>query len=367
MERWKTMRLALLALAIVGISLLHYLTPLHRPMLHDIFQRLYYIPIIFAAFWFGLRGGLLAAIVVSILYAPHVLFQWGARPTLEMEKFLEILLYNVVGGITGFLSQREETRRQQLQKTAAGLEESYRKLQSQADLIIQIEEQLRRAERLSALGELSAALAHEIRNPLGSIRGTAEILKDDFQTGDSKYEFLQILIKETDRLNRVVEDFLRLARPIQVEQETCDLLAELGEVVTLASAEAKTRGVVLTVQPAQLPAIRGDCKKLRQVFLNLVLNGLQAVPRGGSLTISATFTGSQGAVSPFVELAFTDTGEGIEPAVLRRIFEPFFTTKPGGTGLGLAITQRIVESHGGSIEVESKVGRGTTFKVRLPV
>jgi signal transduction histidine kinase len=165
----------------------------------------------------------------------------------------------------------------------------------------------------------------------------------------------------------VVEDFLRLARPIQVEQETCDLLAELGEVVTLASAEAKARGVALAVQQAQLPVVRGDCKKLRQVFLNLVLNGLQAVPRGGSLNISATFTGSQEAVSPFVELAFTDTGEGIEPAVLKRIFEPFFTTKPGGTGLGLAITQRIVESHGGSIEVESKVGRGTTFKVRLPV
>ena len=112
MKRSNLVRVALLTASILGISLLHYLTPLHRPVLHDIFQRLYYIPIIYAAFWFGLRGGLVSSIVVSILYAPHILFQWGGGPFLEMEKFLEIVLYNVVGGITGFLSQREEERRE---------------------------------------------------------------------------------------------------------------------------------------------------------------------------------------------------------------------------------------------------------------
>ena len=242
MKRSALIRIALLAVSIVGISLLHYLTPLHLPVLHDIFQRLYYIPIIFAAFWFGLRGGLSASIIVSVLYAPHILFQWGIGPSLEMEKFLEIVLYNVVGGITGFLSQREEERQEELRQTASGLEESYRKLQSQADLIIGIEEQLRKAERLSVLGELSAVLAHEIRNPLGSIRGTAEILKDDIRPGGKKYEFLEILLKETDRLNRVVEDFLNLARPLQVERGTCDLMAGLGDVVALVSAEAASRG-----------------------------------------------------------------------------------------------------------------------------
>ena len=171
MNRTTMVRVSLLAASILGISLLHYLTPLHRPVLHDIFQRLYYIPIIYAGFWFGLRGGLLSSILVSFLYAPHILFQWGIGPSLEMEKFLEIVLYNVVGGTTGFLSQREQERRVELESIAHGLEESYRKLQSQADLIIGIEEQLRRAERLSALGELSAVLAHEVRNPLGSIRG----------------------------------------------------------------------------------------------------------------------------------------------------------------------------------------------------
>jgi signal transduction histidine kinase len=366
MKRSNLLRAALLAVSIIGISLLHYLTPLHQPMLHDIFQRLYYIPVICAAFWFGLRGGILTSIVVSLLYAPHVLLQWGPHPTMEMEKYLEIVLYNVVGGVTGFLSQKEDERRVQLQLTAQGLEESYKKLHSQADLIIGIEEQLRRAERLSALGELSAMLAHEIRNPLGAIRGTAEILRDDFSPGERKYEFLEILINETDRLNRVVEDFLTLARPLQVERETCDLMAELQDTMTLVSGEAAKRGVRLDLAPSALPLVRGNREKLRQVFLNLLLNGVQATGRGGTVTITAAHCSAGEGKPAGVEISFADTGEGIDPTALPLIFEPFFTTKTGGTGLGLAITQKIIESHGGKIEVESSVGKGTIIHVRLP-
>lgn len=360
-------RISMLVAAIVGISLLHYLTPLHLPMLHDIFQRLYYLPIILAAFWFGLRGGIATSIVVSLLYVPHILFQWGDQPSLELEKYLELVLYNVVGGITGFLSQREEQRRLELQESALGLEDSFRRLQSQTDLILRIEEQLRRAERMSALGELSAVLAHEIRNPLGSIKGTAEILRDDYHPGDKKYEFLEILIKEADRLNRVVEDFLGLARPLPVERELIDLEAELGEVLTLVSQEAMGRGISLELVPGHLPAVHGDRERLRQVFLNIILNGIHATGRGGSLRVSAGQVTLGDSRTPGVEVSFADTGTGIDPEKLPRIFEPFYTTKSGGTGLGLAIAQRIVESHGGTIDVESTLGKGTTFRVKLPV
>jgi signal transduction histidine kinase len=366
MKRSNLLRAALLTLSIIGISLLHYLTPLQQPMLHDIFQRLYYIPIICAAFWFGLRGGLVTSVIVSVVYAPHVLFQWGVHPTMDMEKYLELVLYNVVGGITGFLSQREGERRVQLQLTAQGLEESYKKLHSQADLIIGIEEQLRGAERLSALGEFSAVLAHEIRNPLGAIRGTAEILRDDYSPGERKYEFLEILIKETDRLNRVVEDFLTLSRPLQVESETCDLVAELQDTLVLVSGEAAKRGVRLDFAPSTLPSVCGNREKLRQVFLNLLLNGVQATGKGGSVTITTCHSSVVEGKPDGVELSFADTGEGINQTALPLIFEPFFTTKTGGTGLGLAITQKIIESHGGSIKVESTVGEGTTFRVWLP-
>lgn len=367
MPKIKVIRLLIIAISILGISLLHYLTPLHLPMLHDIFQRLYYLPIIFSGLWFGLRGGLISSLAVSIMYAPHILFQWGAHPSLELEKYLEILLYNVVGGLTGLLSQREETRREELEKTARGLKESYKKLHEQADLIIGIEEQLRRSERLSALGELSAVLAHEIRNPLGSIKGTTEILKDSFSPGETKYEFLEILIKEADRLNRVVEDFLGLASPVAVEQTTCDLMIELQEMISLTSAEATKRGIKVELHAAHIPPIKGDREKLRQVFLNLLMNGLHATGKGGKviINISGPFQAENNASA--IELTFKDTGTGIAPEVLDKIFQPFFTTKPGGTGLGLAITQKIVESHGGTIEVASERNKGTTFSVRLPV
>jgi len=367
MKNTNIFRFSLLTAFVIGISLSHYFTPLTLHMLHDIFQRLYYIPIILAAFWFGLKGGIACAVVVSILYAPHIMFQWGGHLGMEMEKYLEIVLYNVVGGITGFLSQKEEARRKELQRIARGLEESYEKLRSQSDLIIEIEGQLRKAERLSAIGELGAVLAHEIRNPLASIKGTAEILKDDLRPGDRKYEFLEILVKESERLNRVVEDFLRMARPQPVIMGNCDLMAELNNVITLVSAEARKREVRLELKPAVLPVIEGDPEKLRQAFLNIILNGLQATPPDGSVTITVSLEEAKASGPGSIELSFSDTGPGIEADKMERIFEPFYTSKEGGTGLGMAITRKIIEGHGGRIEVMSEPGAGADFRIHLPV
>lgn len=359
-------RMVLLTIFVAGISLLHYLTPLNLPMLHDIYQRLYYLPIILAAFWFGLRGGVGCAIIVSIVYAPHVFFQWGEHASMELEKYLEILLYNVVGGITGLLSHRESMRAYQLQQTALGLEKSYEKLSRQSERITEMELQLRRAERLSTIGELAAVLAHEIRNPLGSIQGTAEILKDDFKPGDRKYEFLEIMLKESNRLNNVVEDFLRLARPQPVLLRPCDLNEELNNVLTLVSSEARKRGVTLECTVDGLPVIEGDPEKLRQAFLNIILNSLQAAGEGGAVTIAARRTNRQPEKPAMIELSFADTGTGIEHGQEEMIFEPFHTTKEGGTGLGLAITRKIIEAHGGTVTVSNRPGSGAEFKIQLP-
>ena len=363
MEKPSIVRPLILGVSVIGISLLHYLTPLHLPYLHDIFQRLYYLPIILAALWYGFRGGLLCSVIVSVAYAPHLLFQWGGHLTMEMEKYLEILLYNIVGSVTGLLSQRERERTLELQKTAQGLEESYQKLQHQSERIITIEEQLRRSEKLSTLGEMAAILAHEIRNPLGSIRGTAEILKDDYKPGDPKHEFIEIQIKETERLNRVVEDFLHMARPQPVDMRPCPVQEELETIMTLLSNSAREREIKLLLQTPSSPVIiKADGEKLRQAFLNIIINALQATPSGGSVKITT-------AVHPpsYCQIQFRDTGPGLETATLERIFEPFFTTKPDGTGLGLAITRKIIESHRGTLQVESEPGHGTTVTVRLPM
>ncbi|WP_328747197.1 two-component system sensor histidine kinase NtrB [Geomonas anaerohicana] len=348
---------------VVAISLLHYLTPLRLGMLHDIFQRLYYIPIILAAYWFGFRGGIGCAILVTVAYAPHILFQWGGHIAMEMEKYLEVILYNVVGGITGFLSQQERCRREELERTAQGLEDSYRQLKTQSELIIRIEEQLRRAERLSALGELSAILAHEIRNPLASIRGTAEILMEQGVPAERRGEFLEILVKESDRLNRVVEDFLRMARPEPADKRECDINEELANMVTLLSAQAGSCGVSLDLSCGTLPRLVADPEKLRQAFLNIMLNAIQASPEGGAVQVATSFDREAG----LVEIRFTDQGGGIAADAIAQIFEPFFTTKGNGTGLGLPITKKIVEGHGGSVAATSEPGRGATFKVLLPV
>ena len=361
------LRILLLVSFIIGVSLLHYLTPLNRPALHDVYQRLYYLPIILAAFWFGFRGGILSALFVCIVYAPHILFQWGDHMAIEMEKYLELVLYNVVGGVTGLLSEREQQKNAELLQTARGLEESNVKLQVQSQLIIEIEEQLRRAERLSTIGELSASIAHEVRNPLGSIRGTAEILKDNFRPGDRNYEFFEILLKETARLNRVVEDFLRLAKPKPAVISDCDVLKELENVITLVSAEARNRKVHLEIKPTVLPIILGDREKLRQAFLNLILNGLQATPPGGRIMISVSSVNKGADGAEMVLIEFADTGMGIPAGEIDKVFEPFFTTKEEGTGLGLATTRKIVEKHGGRIEVESELGQGAVFRIFLPV
>ncbi len=339
------------------------MTPLSLPFLHDIYQRLYYLPIILAAFWYGFRGGLACSIFVSIVYAPHLLFQWGGHVTMEMEKYLEILLYNIVGGITGLLSQKERERSAELQVTAKGLDESYKKLQAQSERIIAVEEKLRRSEKLSTLGEMAAVLAHEIRNPLGSIRGAAEILKDDYKPGDPKHEFIEIQIKETERLNRVVVDFLHMARPQPIDMKLCPVQDELETILFLVSNDARERRIKLVLHPPAVPVIiKADGEKLRQAFLNITINALQATPPGGSVIISTTIY-----QTALCEIRFFNTGPGIDAGTLERIFEPFFTTKADGTGLGLAITKKIIESHSGTLLVESDVGKGTTATVRLPM
>jgi two-component system sensor histidine kinase HydH len=359
-------RVLVLVFFIAGISLLHYSTPLNLQKPHCVYQRLYYIPLILAAFWYGFRGGMVCAVLVTAVYLPFLLFPGSTRAALTLEQYLEILLYYVVGGVTGFLSQRERTQAYRLQQTALGLEQSYEKLSRQSERISDMEGQLRKCERLSTIGELAAVLAHEIRNPLGSIQGTAEILKDDFQPGNRKYEFLEIMVKESKRLNKVVEDFLRLARPQPVLIGHCDLAEELHNVISLVSSEAKKRNVALECRVDPLPAIAGDPEKLRQAFLNIVLNGLQASPEGGVVTITMEWEEPEPGGTAWVELIFTDTGPGIPAEVRDKIFEPFFTTKEGGTGLGLVITRKIIEAHDGSITVESAPGKGAAFRIRLP-
>ena len=256
----------------------------------------------------------------------------------------------------------ERNQRMRYEGSLLRLDESHRKLKDQTDILFQTEEQLRRADRLSALGELSAGMAHEIRNPLGSIKGAVEILRDDYVPEDAKYEFIQILLKETDRLNHIVQEFLGFARPKQPEFHQADLNAAIESVLALTALEAKKTGVKIEKRLDPSIGFRNlDMNLLRQAFLNLVLNAIQAMGNGGILSIESALRGDS------IVVTIADTGKGISEENRKKLFSPFFTTKKIGTGLCLAITYRIIENHRGTIDVSSEPGKGTTFTVKLPV
>ena len=352
----------MLAALLILISLIHYLVGgAQAGILHGILGHLYIVPIILGAYWYGIKGGVGVSIVSTVLFAPHLFLHW-TEPFLDVYNYIELFLFLLIGGVTGVLSQMERNQRTRHEEALQRLDESHRKLKEQTEVLFQTEEQLRRADRLSALGELSAGMAHEIRNPLGSIKGAVEILKDDYSPEEAKYEFIQILLKETDRLNQILQEFLGFARPKQPEFHQADVNEALESVLMLTAQEARKTGV--QVQRQLDPSIGKrslDAGLLKQAFLNMVLNAIQAMPKGGTLTVES------GIRNGHLEVKIQDTGPGISDENRRKLFSPFFTTKKNGTGLGLAIAYRIIENHRGTIDVSSAPDKGATFTVRIPV
>jgi len=288
---------------------------------------------------------------------------------------LEIPVFLGVGILTGLIADREQEYRRGLETQAASLAKSHQDLRAQTHLLLEKETQLRRADRLSALGQLSAGLAHEIRNPLGAIKGAVEILQDDYGSGHPKAEFFGIVLKEVDRLNAVVTNFLSFARPATVAFSPVDLRRVLTDLEGLISGQAHAHRVQVFTNFHNGPSrVMGDEALLKQAFLNIMLNALEAMPDGGDLSIATRLVSREGDTPPgdasrpeAVEIVFDDSGHGITEEQMGRIFDPFFTTKRDGTGLGLAITYRIVENHQGTVRVMSQPGRGTTFVVALPL
>ncbi|OGF97918.1 MAG: hypothetical protein A2Z06_03970, partial [Candidatus Glassbacteria bacterium RBG_16_58_8] len=354
-------RVIAIVIIIAAVTALHYTTPTSRIVYHEVYNRLYYIPIILGAFTFGLRGGIVVAIAISLIFLPHIFFQWGGFHAGNINMVTEILLYNAVGAVTGLLVSMERRHRREVEETGARLRESLRELEEKTNLLIQREEELRQSERFSLLGEMSAMMAHEIRNPLGSIKGAAEILSDHFRKGEDGYRYTEILVKEVDRLSSVIDNFIRAGAPRREQTLPIDLNELLKELLFFTErVAAKGRVTVSSQYDPHLGLIRGHPNQLRQAFMNLILNGIYAMERGGRLTIRTEK--SDGGIA----ITFTDTGVGIPEEAMTELFKPFYTTRESGTGLGLTITKRIVEAHGGRIEISSEVGKGTAVRVTLP-
>jgi PAS domain S-box-containing protein len=226
-----------------------------------------------------------------------------------------------------------------------------------------VRERLQQADQLMALGTVTAGVAHEIRNPLASLRGLAELLGRDIAADDSRRRYVETMLASIDRLNRLIEDLLLFSAPRTARLQAMDLTGAAVETVTLARMGLGDRNVTLRMQPVTAPPlfVRGNRERLIQVLTNLVLNATQATPDGGVVTVRLDSRDDCAVV------AVHNTGSYIPPQVRRQLFVPFFTTKPTGTGLGLAIARQLVTAMDGRLDVESDPGAGTTFTVEVPL
>ena len=344
-----------LAASIVVISVLHYATNPSQIVMHEIYQHLYYLPVIVGAYWYGVAGGLLTGVGTSLAYIPHIQWTWGHDVRFATDQYAEIVVFFFIGLSVGLLSSAQQRLTARYRETAASLERSHREL-------LDSQEHLKRAERLSVLGQVAAGLAHEIRNPLAGLKGALEIIASRVAPGTPEAEFAGIAARDAARLDGLVSDFLTYARPRDPELRDLDLDSVIDHVTTVLRPEAQRIGVRLAIEASVSPIrVRVDREQMTQVFLNIILNAIQATPPGRTVQVHAR----PETDSAVVEI--DDQGAGISAEHLTRIFEPFFTTKQQGTGLGLAISQRIVLAHHGSIDVVRSSPAGTTFRVRLPL
>jgi two-component system, NtrC family, sensor histidine kinase HydH len=346
---------ALVLAGIIFISLLHHLTPLSSPHWHNIYQYLYFLPVAWAALSFGWRGGLATGALAGLSLVPHLIKAARVAPDYAIDVAVDVPLFCAAGAFTGVLSERERRQRQDLERTTNRLTEVYQELQRNF-------EQMKRAERLYALGQLSAGLAHEIRNPLASIAGAAGILQRGPQAGPRQAECLEIISRECQRLNQLLTNFLDFARPRAPKYRAADPAKLLDSVVDLASHAIGRNPITLRKELAPgLAPLECDPELLKQVLLNLVINAFQAMPEGGEVALAARPSGDK------LLIQIKDEGSGIREEDRDKIFDPFFTTKENGTGLGLPVAHQIVEQHGGILTAEANPGKGMTFSVLLPL
>jgi signal transduction histidine kinase len=341
------------ALGIAAVTVLHLTTAPSSFVLHNLYQRLYYVPLLLAATWFGLRGGLLAAIACIAGYTPHIFIHWAHSPEYQTSQIVELAMFVVIATLGGALADRERRLRTQAEALAHERDAALRELE-------QTLETLRRTDRLATLGVLAATMAHEIKNPLGALAGALEIIDQDFPAGHPRREFVDILGREISRLNAVAGSYLAFGSSQPPRLLPLDANRAATQAVDLIRKMAARGGVHFELQldPA-LPHAIADAAQVQQVLVNVLVNAVQAMPSGGTVAVATR------RVDGAVEVSVRDHGAGLPAVGTERLFEPFFTTKQGGSGLGLAVSRQIVAAHGGRFEAANADGGGAVFRFTL--
>ncbi len=313
-----------------------------------------------------IAGFVLVGLLVGI-FASTILARRLSRP-------IQALMEGVAAVGRGDFGRRiEVTSQDELGQLSAAFNE----MSAQLARVRELEERLRRADRLAALGTMAAGIAHDIRNPLTSILIFSQLMSLHHDDPDVREKFNRVVPRELERVQAVIEDMMELARPATMHREPVNINELLTQVLELYEGQASGQSIKIVREYDQdLAFCMADRKRLHRCFSNIVSNAIQAMPNGGDLSLrttqaSTTLLPNSGhpepRPEPAVQVAISDTGQGIPADRLSRIFDPFFTTKEKGMGLGMAITHRIVEDHKGNIEVQSEEGLGTTFTVHLPL
>jgi len=345
--------------AAVAKLLVCYLLIGYTDALNSSYYPILLVPVVSAATTMGPWATAGVTVTAILLYSSFLmflnledlnryLFNWN-------ELFLRMSFLPVVGLLTYQLARANRVEAKKYQEAAEGLAKANQEL-------VEAEAAMRRSERLAALGQLTAGLAHELRNPLGTIRASAEMLKKVAGGEGVGKEMTEFITSEVDRANSLVTRFLEFARPLPLKPAAADV----HEVLDRAAAQFE-RGpnhpdvsLYKNYDPALAPILI-DAEWMERVFFNLISNAAEASPAGGSVTLKTR------PAEGFVEVSVIDRGSGIAPEHRESIFNPFFTTKPSGVGLGLAIVSKIVDEHGGQILVDSEPGKGSVFRVLLPI
>lgn len=341
---------ASIAASVVAISGLHYLTSTHTILVHEVLSRLYYVPIVIAAIRYGTQGGLAISLLSSALYLPHIVLAWSGWPVFEVDQYGEIVLFNIVGAVTGIMADRLRSERNRYRRASEELEIAYGQLKTSTD------ERLK-AERMATVGRVAAGMAHEIRTPLGAILGCFEILSTDCPPDHPKHEFLAILKKEIARVESVVAAFLEFAQPAVPQLQSVDLndVARGAVSVVTPTLTERTAGRIDVELSSHSVPITVDAHQLQRALIDLLLVGSSLAPQG-SMKLS---TARQNSTARIRLVA-----EGVVQGLPRDLFEPFGVGDIPH-GLTLPLVRRLIENQGGEVTATSH-DRRIEFAIDLP-
>lgn len=329
----RTSKIFLIAFLVLAISLLHYVTDQSLHHFHVFIAGLYFLPIILSGFWFGLRGALAASLGVMFCYLPFIYRHWENFSASDFERILSVLLYNAAAVVVGIMRDRE----------------------------IRIQQQLIRSENLAAMGRSLAAVAHDMKTPVVVIGGLARRLQKRFAEGDRDREKSTLIIRETERLEKMMHNMLDFSRPLALQLTRADLNETVRNCLRLVEDAAQKNEINIACGLSLHPLeVSFDVLRMEQVLVNLLTNAIQASPPGETVEISTASDGEN------VIVDVVDSGCGIPFEHRKEVFDPFFSTKKEGTGLGLAIAKKIVEAHNGGLEILDGGNKGVAFRVKVP-